>query len=535
MATTVETIAAALYESGCRHAFGIPGGEVLSMMSALDQVGIAFTLCKHENAGGFMAEGTHHASGAPGILLATIGPGLVNAINTVVNAWQDQVPLIVLTGCAGQAMAETYTHQVFDQAQLMRPVTKGSFTITDRTAAVVIGKAIALARSDPPGPVHIDIPIGIAAHEQPEKPRFSTPLSGKSIPAPTAEFERARHRLSQAKRPLMIAGMGAMHHGAQDAVRNICETFSMPLITTYKAKGIMDENHPLALGGHGLSPKSDAIILPLVEQADCIVLAGYDPIEMRPGWFDPWSPDKAIELTHIANRHGMHGAFASYVGDVGEGLAALGRGLNPSIKTWPDNDYAAVRKNLEKAFSSRPDWGPHQIMATAQQAVPDDIVVTVDTGAHRILLSQMWKCRKPREILQSTALCTMGVALPLAIGHKIAAPDRPVLAITGDAGLEMVMGELATLRDLKLPLAVIVLVDRSLALIELKQRRSQFSTLGVDFGATDFSALAEALGGVGCNIDNAETLSVALRQSFERDTFTLLACHIDKRAYDDAF
>ena len=114
------------------------------------------------------------------------------------------------------------------------------------------------------------------------------------IPANGADFEAARTRLANAKRPLMVAGIGAMHHKAQDVIRQLCEKFNMPLVTTYKAKGLMDENHPLSLGGHGLSPKSDKIILPLLDKADCIILAGYDPIEMRTGWYDPWDPEKAI-------------------------------------------------------------------------------------------------------------------------------------------------------------------------------------------------------------------------------------------------
>ncbi len=535
MPTTVQIIADALYETGCRHAFGIPGGEVLSMMDALQTSGIEFYLCKHENAGGYMAEGTHHANGAPGILLGTIGPGLVNAVNTVVNAWQDQVPLLIISGCIDHGEAETYTHQVFDQSQLMRTVSKGSFVVTKKSAAVVIGKAIALAKADPPGPVHIDIPVSVADCEQPPTARFITSKPGPMIPANDAGFEAARNRLINAKRPLMVAGIGAMHHNAQDVIRQLCENFNMPLVTTYKAKGLLDENHPLALGGHGLSPKSDKIILPLLDKADCIILAGYDPIEMRAGWYDPWDPKKAIELSHIPNRHGMHGASVSYEGDVRESLLALAGDLKPASTTWVDGEFATARAQLEIMFGDRPEWGPHQAMAAARRASPENTVVTADSGAHRILLSQMWKCPSPRGLVQSTALCTMGISLPMAIGHRLAATDQPVLSVMGDAGLEMVMGELATLRDLKLPVAVMVLVDQSLSLIELKQRRSQLNNLGVDFGATDFAALAEALGGVGVDVRDAETMEQEVKAAYERNTFTLLACHIEKRAYDDAF
>ena len=121
--SAARLVARRLHAAGCRHAFGIPGGEVLVMLDALLAEGIAFNLCKHENAGGFMAEGTWHATGAPGILLATIGPGLVNAANVVANAWQDQVPLLVLSGCVDAAEAASYTHQIFDHGALMGAIT----------------------------------------------------------------------------------------------------------------------------------------------------------------------------------------------------------------------------------------------------------------------------------------------------------------------------------------------------------------------------------------------------------------------------
>jgi acetolactate synthase-1/2/3 large subunit len=147
----------------------------------------------------------------------------------------------------------------------------------------------------------------------------------------------------------------------------------------------------------------------------------------------------------------------------------------------------------------------------------------------------MWTSHQPRAILQSTALCTMGCAVPLAMGFKLAKPDVPVIAFVGDAGLEMVLGELATLRDLRLPLIICVLVDESLALIELKQRATQRPNAAVDFGATDFPAVARALGGHGVWIDDSAALRKEAQAALSRDGFTLLACRIDRRAYDGLF
>jgi acetolactate synthase-1/2/3 large subunit len=172
-----------------------------------------------------------------------------------------------------------------------------------------------------------------------------------------------------------------------------------------------------------------------------------------------------------------------------------------------------------------------------RRALPADGVASVDSGAHRILLSQIWRCPAPRTLLQSSGFCTMGPALPLAIGAKLAAPQRPVVAFTGDAGLEMVLGELATLRDLALalPVTVVVFVDASLALIELKQRGRGDPNRGVDFGATDFPAVAQALGGHGVAVSDRAALRAALDASLAADRFTVIAAEIGAQAYDGRF
>jgi acetolactate synthase-1/2/3 large subunit len=534
MPSAADIIARRLSEAGCRHAFGIPGGEVLTLMDALARAGIDFHLAKHENAAGFMAEGTYHATGAPGVLVATLGPGAVNAVNVIANALQDRVPLIVLTGCVDAADALTYTHQVFDQRAALATVVKAGFTVADGAVDVVIDKAVAMALDDPPGPVHLDVPIRVAAVEQADAPPVR-----RARPSPVApmgaDLMAARHALRQAERPIMIAGVEVLHHDSAATVAGLAEGFGIPLITTYKAKGVLPEDHPLSLGGAGLSPKADAHLLPLVRQGDLVVLAGYDPIEMRAGWQDPWDDGTmVVEFISHPNTHYMHQAKLSFVGHVGAGLEALRAEVEPH-PTWPGGEPAAVRATLGEAFPRDEEWGPAAVVDTVRRVLPRDGVATADTGAHRILLSQTWECYGPRTLLQSTGLCTMGCALPLATGYKLANPERSVVAFTGDAGLEMVLGELATLRDMRLPVAVVVFVDDSLALIELKQRRSGLQKLGVDFGATDFPGVAEAMGGVGVEAGNRDDLAAALEAAFARDTFTVIACPIGGRPYDDRF
>jgi len=531
MTTAAQIIAQKLHDAGCRHAFGMPGGEVLLVMQALDEVGIEFTLCKHENNAGYLAEGTYHATGAPGILLTTIGPGLANGLNSVANAFQEQVPLIVLSGCIGRGEAESFTHQVLDQSALMAPITKAQFQVAKGSAQQVIEKALNIARADPPGPVHVDVPHDLAGSEVAVikrallKPEPAAWPEGNSL-------ESARAMLAQARKPVILAGLGAVHHKAGEAILALAEAGEIPVLTTYKAKGIIDENHPLCLGGHGLSPMSDTVVLPLLKGSDCIILAGYDPIEMRNGWVEPWDAAKAIDILHADIPHGMHGAAVRFVGNVAQGVAAL-QNAAPAITGGAPEARAA----LEKMFAMRDNWGPHQVFSTVLSTMPENTVATADSGAHRILLSQIWRCKAPQTFLQSTCFCTMGIALPLAMGYaKAAGPNGPrVVAFVGDAGFEMVIGELATLRDMGINLTIIVLVDESLSLIDLKQSRSNLPQLGVNFCATDIVRVVEAYGGTSEWVSNKEQLISATSCAFLRDGFSVLACQIDKSEYAGAF
>ncbi|WP_299475975.1 thiamine pyrophosphate-binding protein [uncultured Roseibium sp.] len=538
MTTGADIIAGKLFAAGCRHAFGIPGGEVLALMQSLNQAGMNFVLVKHENAGGFMAEGGWHADGAPGVLLATIGPGAANAINVVANAWQDRVPLIFLTGCVDQGEAESYTHQVFDHQQLLRPIVKASFSARLGALDVVMEKALAIALDGQPGPVHIDVPIKVAEGETDEawsKTFRSFPVA--TAPAKGSDLETALALFAKAERPIAIAGVDAVNEGASEAISAFCKKFGIPLVTSYKGKGLLDENHPLALGGAGLSPKADGHLLPLINKSDCILLLGYDPIEMRINWRNPWDADApVIDVTPVLRTHGMHGVSATLRSAVAPVLDILGDARDVNRASWEDKEPETVRRDLDEAFAPEGEgWGPGTVFHTLRKVMPANTVATADSGAHRILVSQIWRCPLPRQMLQSSALCTMGCAVPLAMGHRLVDGEAPVIAFVGDAGLEMCLGELSTLRDLKIPVIICVLVDTSLALIELKQRGSQRPNVGVDFGETDFPAVARAYGGHGVWIDNAGDLKQEAQAALDRNGFTVLACRISRRAYDGTF
>lgn len=532
-ARAADFLARRLYEAGCRYAFGMPGGEVLTIIDALERAGIRFILCKHENNAGFMAEGVMQRSGAPAILVATVGPGVLNGVNVVANAHQDRVPMIVLSGCVDEDDALTYTHQVLDHRAVFRAITKATFRLTADGADIVADKAIGIATEGRAGPVHIDVPISVA--DQIVSPRRfrRRPAASPVMPAVSEEFERARGWLAAAKRPVMIVGLDAVAEVAGEDIRAFCEAFSVPFVTTYKAKGIIPENHPLCLGGAGLSPLADKHLVPLIKAADLIICAGYDPIEMRTGWREIWNPDEVnvIDVAAVPNHHYMHQASLNFIASTGPALRALGKGI-PAKITWQDGAVAQAKAALAAAFPRDMEWGPAAVIDECRKALPLTALASADSGAHRILLSQMWECHEPRALIQSSALCTMGCAVPMAIGQKLASPERQVVSFSGDAGMLMVVGELATAAELGGNPIFVVFVDACLSLIELKQRQRQLKTAGVDFGLHDFAAIGKAFGGSGFIVKSRTELREALEQAQNLDHFSVIAAVIEQHAYD---
>lgn len=539
--TRIADIAArTLHAHGVRHAFGMPGGEVVTFIDALEEAGIRFVLARHETAAAFMAAAEGVNRTAPGLLVTTVGPGLANAINGIADAAQEHAPLIVVSGVVDHDIRHRYTHQVLDQAALLRPLVKGSFEVEAKGAGATVARAIRLAMTPPMGPVHIDLAPGTAAKPAYVGDRAQNPADvvRYGIAAGVQYLDRLSRDLSESRRPIVIAGRGAVDDGAGEALLAIAERLGAPVVTTYKAKGIIPEDHPLALGGAGLSPKADAILLPLVAEADLVLLIGYDAIEMRPGWLDCFDGrQRVVEVTAHPVDHGMHRVDARAVGPVDDLLCALAAPLKEvtgdSSGRWPDGRICAVRAALDRAFS-RDGWGPHAIVTALGAHLDDKTILTVDSGAHRILLSQKLRVKVPRQLQQSAGFCTMGTALPSAAGAKLARPDHHVIAVLGDGGLEMGLGELATLRDERIAITVVVFQDESLALIELKQAAAGLKRAGVRLGGTPFERIAEAYGGAGERVVSTDQLARELDAARHRETFSLIVCPFEAEQYVDS-
>lgn len=533
MPRTTEIIASALRESGVTRAFGIPGGEVLELLDAFRKAGIEFVLTKQELGAGMMADAAFQLTGKPGVLVATLGPGITNTTTAVAQALLDRSAMIVLTGEIATSLKAVYTHQIIDQDLMMRPLVKWSTTIAAKGAFEQVRKGLDIAQSPMPGPVHFNLPTDVAAAEQTEGARFA-PTRAAAAPS-TEALEPAVRALQSAKKPLALVGLGVQLDGAQGELRDFLERWRVPFICTYKAKGVVPEDHELCIGATGLSPVVDKIHMTALKDADLVLTIGFDPVELRSDWMAPWGDDKrTVNIDLVPNTHHVYRSALEYTCSIAAALGALAsRAPSRHAERWPADELERYRGALRTAVAHRPEhgMGPYQVVSTLREVFPRNTIATVDTGSHRILINHVWQSYEPRRLLQSNGLGSMGYALPAAIAAKLFFPERPVLAMMGEAGLDMVIGELALLQAHKLNPTLVVFRDDTLSLIKLKQERMKLPEIGVRTASPDYALVAKAYGGNGVVVEDVEGLRRACEAALHAEAFTLIDARIDPAEY----
>ncbi len=534
MPKTTEIIAAALKECGVTHAFGIPGGEVLELLEAFRKAGIEFVLTKQELGAGMMADASFQLTGTPGVLVATLGPGITNTATAVAQALLDRSAVIVLTGEIATSLKAVYTHQILDQDLMMRPLVKWSTTIQAQGAFEQVRKGIAIAQSPMPGPVHFNLPTEVAVSEQAEGRRFQPARSSGTAPTPQV-LERIVEWLESAKKPVALVGLGVQLDHAHAELRAFIEKWRVPFVATYKAKGVVPEDHELCTFPTGLSPVVDKLHMAELRQADLVLTIGFDPVELRSDWMHPWDEHKrSINIDLVPNTHHVYRSSIEYAGSIASCLSTLTRAASARVpERWPADELERYRASLRAAVAQRPErgLGPYLVASTLREVFPRDTIATVDTGSHRILIDHVWESYEPRRLLQSNGLGSMGYALPAAIAAKLLFREKPVLAMMGEAGLDMVIGELALLQKHKLNPTLVVFRDDTLSLIKLKQERMQLPETGVRTASPDYAMIAQAYGGRGVVVDDVASLRRAAAAALASDVFTLIDARIDPAEY----
>lgn len=529
--TTSEVLARCLAARGVRHAFGMPGGEVLPVLEALREQGIDFVLTRHEGSAGFMADVAWQLTGAPGVCVATLGPGATNLVTGLAGALLDRAPVVAITGQVESGLANVYTHQTLDQLALFRPVVRHGITLTAGEAWREIPLALRRLFDGRPGPVHLNLPTDVAKAPQPGffEDRFSPPA-----PLPdSAELEAAARAIAGARRPALLIGPADRSPAAATALRRLHELLGCPALATYRAKGLIDEIHPAYAGSFGLSPVVDRLQQGLLAGADLVVLAGFDAAELRPQWLPGWpATTPAVVLDTHPPTDLLHPAAHLLTGPLPALVDALTRALEARQihSEWDPVALAAHRDALLPPFDDGP-LGPATAVRAVQAALPEPAIVALDVGAHRITAAHTWRCRQPGLLLQSNGLASMGFGLPAALTAALIRPDLPAVALTGDMGLWMALGELGLAAERGLNVVVVYFADQSLALIELKQARLGLPPVGVRFSNPEVVSLARAFGGLGVRAEGPDEIGAAVSEAVSRGGLTLVEARIDASRY----
>jgi acetolactate synthase-1/2/3 large subunit len=331
--------------------------------------------------------------------------------------------------------------------------------------------------------------------------------------------------LQRARRPIVLAGLQACAPAAAAVLRAFVDRTGCPVLTTYKAKGVVPEAQPAALG-HYIGGVAEE---PVIRAADLIVHYGFDPVEGPP---QPWRYDAPVlEITEHAFDRALLAPQVCLVGDLAASLREAGSTVGRTA--WTVSEIANQKQAIRAAAASGhgSELTPQQVVEAVRAGVAADARITIDAGAHMLPVLHLWECAEPRQALISRGLATMGFALPAAIGACLTEPGRPVVAFTGDGGLMMCLGELGTAMQAGCKPLVVVFNDSSLALIGDKQRRRQFGRAGVDFSTTDFASVARGFGWTGYRVADSQQLADAVARAVAAEGPVLIDAEIDAETY----
>lgn len=512
-------LAAALRAAGTGVVFGVPGGgSNLDVVGAVEAAGMRFVLAHTETAAVIMASVAGELAGAPGGCVVTRGPGAASAVNGIAQAFLDRQPMVLVTDCVTAAQRDRISHQRLDQTTLLGTVSKRSIAYGADDGAATAEAAVALAMSAPPGPVHLDFDATAAGDHPPPAAAVGA-----------ADLCRARELLASARRPVVVAGIAAVP--VADAVRRLVAGTGIPVLTTYKAKGVIADTSPHAAG----LATGATIEAPLLEQADLILGVGLDPVELIPApW--PYSAPVALVGSWTVDDSTFFGdrLETQAVGDLGALLDEL---VGIAAPDWGESDAQDARRAalacVTAAVPAAPTGVvPQEVVTVARRAAAPGTIATVDAGAHMLVAMPLWDVDEPREILISSGLATMGFAVPAAIGAALVRPERRIVCFTGDGGLGMALAELETMVRLRLDVTVVVFNDALLSLIAIKQRpENQGSDRAVRYGATDFAALARACGMEAWRVDDTASYETAVRRALARPGPSLVDVAVDPTGY----
>ena len=524
-----------LEAEGVERIFGVPGEENADLMISLLDSKIEFVLCRHEQAAAFMADAYGRLTGRPGVCLATLGPGATNLVTGVADANMDRAPVVAIIGQGSTARLHKESHQNMDAIAMFMPISKWAHSIGNAgTIPEVVRKAFKVAQMEKPGATVIELPEDIAKHDV-----DMAPMNPVRTRRPAADWKAVRQAvdlIGRAESPLILAGNGAVRQRAATQLRRLARKAGIPVVNTFMGKGAMPMDDPHCLFTIGLQGKDH--VLRAFRKADLVLSVGYDLVEYAPSF---WNPERDKEIIHVdfepAEIDEAYPVTVDICADVADALWQINERLNEAFEgRLPLHDIGRAKElhetiwadlTAEKddpAFPMKPQRILNDIRAALR---PQDILLS-DVGAHKMWVARYYQCLEANTCLISNGFCSMGFALPGAIGAKLARPDSKVVAVCGDAGFLMNVQDLETAARLEVPCVMVVWLDGEYGLIKWKQQNhfdGRHSELA--FGNPDMELLAKSFGIWGRTVTATADFRPALEEALRRDGPCLIAVEVD--------
>nr|YP_009564938.1 acetohydroxyacid synthase large subunit [Gelidium coulteri]YP_009565338.1 acetohydroxyacid synthase large subunit [Gelidium sinicola]QBA96289.1 acetohydroxyacid synthase large subunit [Gelidium coulteri]QBA96689.1 acetohydroxyacid synthase large subunit [Gelidium sinicola] len=538
----------ALMDSLVRHnvdyIFGYPGGAILPIYDELylwEQKGlIKHILSRHEQGACHAADGYARSTGKIGVCFATSGPGATNLVTGIATAQMDSVPLVLITGQVARPFMGTDAFQEVDIFGITLPIVKHSYVVRDpRDMSRIVAEAFYISTHGRPGPVLIDIPKDVGLEKfryEPVEPK-NIKLSGcrPFVAAKSQEIAKIINLLLQSSQPLLYIGGGAIISQAHQEVLEIANHFKIPITTTLMGKGIIDEDHKLALGMLGMHGTAYANYA--VSECDLLIALGARFDDRVTGKLDEFACNaQVIHIDIDAAELGKNRIpQIAIVGDVKNILSQVlkyvqvnkivhiaeqTRSWNERINVWKQQYPLLIPKTVDYL-------SPQEIISQISQ-LSQEAYFTTDVGQH-----QMWAAQfinvLPRHWMSSAGLGTMGYGLPAAIGVQVANPDKEVICITGDASFQMNIQELATIAQYQLPVKVIIINNKWQGMVRQWQQAfygERYSHSNMEKGSPDFVNLAKSFGIKGIKLKNRKDLNVAIESTLKNKGPVVLDCQV---------
>ncbi|SKA13147.1 acetolactate synthase, large subunit [Pilibacter termitis] len=497
-----ELLLDTLKSLGVNTVFGYPGGTVLPLYDALYSHSIQHILTRHEQGAVHAAEGFAKATGKAGVVIATSGPGAANTITGIADALSDSVPMLVITGQVNQFSIGKDGFQEADIIGITTPITKHNYQIGDaRDIPRVVKEAYFLASTGRKGPVVIDLPKDVATEEVEEffEVKIDTPTYESTKVGTPEEFSKILQAISQAKRPLVLAGGGVNYADATEELKLFVEKYQLPVVTTLLGLGAISHEHPLFLGMAGMHGSYAANMA--ITECDFLLNIGSrfdDRVASNPREFAKNAVVAHVDIDEVEIGKIIE-TDIPIVSDAKKALISLLALEQVEFEHGEWLEITATNKAIvpfEYDREQTREIKPQRVVELVEHLTDDDTIIVTDVGQHQMWVAQFYPFTRRQQLITSGGLGTMGFGIPAAIGAKIAHPDKKVILFVGDGGFQMTNQELAILNYYKVPITVILLNNRSLGMVRQWQEcfygnRKSESTFSKE-EQPDFQKLAEA-------------------------------------------